>query len=124
MSKSGFIGLGSALLISGLAIVPATQAQTPIGELQESQGITISGTVISVVGNDFILDDGTGNIIVDAGPRWWHEINIEPGEELTVVGKLDNDEFDAISITKADGTVIQIRPASGPPPWAEGRDRR
>ncbi|NJO39273.1 MAG: NirD/YgiW/YdeI family stress tolerance protein [Cyanobacteria bacterium CRU_2_1] len=118
------MGLGSALLISGLAIVPATQAQTPIGELQESQGITISGTVISVVGNDFILDDGTGNIIVDAGPRWWHEINIEPGEELTVVGKLDNDEFDAISITKADGTVIQIRPASGPPPWAEGRDRR
>lgn len=99
------------------------QARTRIGDLQRSSGTTLSGRVISVVGNDFILDDGTGQIIVDAGPRWWKEINVSPGEQLTVVGEIDEGEFDAFSITKSDGYVINIRPAEGPPPWAGGRRR-
>jgi hypothetical protein len=130
--KSKFIGqLTIATAISALVTpiglgtiyeFPA-QAKTQIRDLQRSRGTTLSGKVISVVGNNFILDDGTGQIIVDAGPRWWQEINVSLGEQLTVVGESDRTEFDAFSIIRSDGSVINIRPTEGPPPWAGGRNR-
>jgi hypothetical protein len=41
-----------------------------------------------------------------------------------VTGEVDRDgEFDAYQITRANGAVIEIRPADGPPPWAGGRGR-
>ncbi len=98
-------------------------AQTPIRELQRNSGVTISGTVKSVVGNEFTLNDGTGEIIVDPGPRWWKEINLTPGEQVTVVGEYDDYDFDAFSITRSSGEVIQIRNGPGRPPWAGGRNR-
>jgi hypothetical protein len=70
------------------------------------------------------LDDGTGLIIVDAGPRWYHQLNFTPGERVTVVGEYDEGELDAFRITRSNGEVISIRPAGGPPPWAGGRGRR
>ena len=99
--------------------------QTPttrISDLKQSNGIVISGRVVSVVGNDFTLDDGSGQIIVDAGPRWYREINLTQGEQVTITGKLSekSGEFDAFSIQRGNGSVIQIRPSEGPPPWAGG----
>lgn len=96
---------------------------TPISQLNLNRGITIKGTIRSVVGNNFILDDGTGTIIVDAGPMWYHQLNLKPGEEVTVVGKPGRHDFDAFQITRGSGEVINIRPAGGPPPWA-GRGKR
>jgi Bacterial OB fold (BOF) protein len=116
-----------AASISTLTIPVLAQAQnTRIEELQQrSRGTTVSGEVISVVGNDFVLSDGTGEIIVDAGPTWWHNIDVEPGEQVTVTGEVSkkSNELDAFSITRGDGSTIDIRPADGPPPWAEGRHR-
>jgi len=110
-------------LISSFPGFSAT-AQTPIGELRRNAGTTISGTVRSVVGNEFILDDGTGQIIVDAGPTWYHQISIREGEQLTVIGEYDDYDFDAFRITRSNGDVITIRNGSGRPPWAGGRERR
>jgi hypothetical protein len=99
-------------------------ARTPIGELRRSDSATVSGEVASVVGNEFILTDGTGEIIVDAGPRWWHEVNLVPGERVTVVGEYDDYDFDAYSITRSNGEVIKIRNGPGRPPWAGGPPTR
>jgi hypothetical protein len=44
------------------------------------------------------------------------------GEYLTVVGEYDEGEFDAFSITRPNGQVMQIRPQFGPPPWAVKKD--
>lgn len=123
MNKHLLIGLTIATSISAVT-VPAS-AQTRIGELQQRPaGTTITGRVTSVVGNDFIVEDGSGEIIVDAGPRWWQQINVSPDEQVTVVGELARGgEFDAFSITRSNGSVIQIRPAQGPPPWAGGPNR-
>ncbi len=112
---------GVTLIIPDIAI-----AQTSIEELQQrSEGITVSGEITSVVGNDFVLNDSTGEIIVDAGPRWWQEINLAPGEEVTVTGELGRGgELDAYSITRGDGSTIEIRSPGGPPPWAGGPNRR
>jgi len=128
----------STFMLSSVAI-----AQVPIGSLQRRQGVTISGQVRCVVGNEFILDDGTGQIIVDAGPRWFQRIDLVSGERVTVTGEFDDEddgefddeddgefddeddgEFDAFTITRSNGQVIQVRQPGGPPPWAGGRDRR
>jgi hypothetical protein len=125
MKRPLFVAL--MILATGAAsIIPDfAQAQTSIEELQQRPaGTTISGEIVSVVGNNFLLDDGTGQIIVDAGPRWWQEINLSPGEEVTVTGELGKGgEMDAYSITRNDGSTIEIRSSEGPPPWAGGGNR-
>lgn len=114
--------LGMSLFVgtTGVLMPPiaqsVAQSVTPIRNLGNVYGITIRGTVRSVVGNEFILDDGTGQVIVDAGPRWFHQINLQPGETVTVVGKYDDYDFDAFRITRANGEVINIRPHGGYPP--------
>jgi hypothetical protein len=126
MARRMFFGLTIAASMAALTIPTLVQAQTTrIEELQQrSRGTTVSGEVISVVGNDFVLNDGTGELIVDAGPTWWHDVDVEPGEQVTVTGEMGRGgELDAFSITHADGSRMEIRPADGPPPWAGGRDR-
>jgi len=99
-------------------------AQVPIGDLRRDPGTTIAGTVRAVVGNEFILDDGTGQVIVDAGPHWYHRVNIREGERLTVIGEYDDYDFDAFRIVRSNGEVIFIQSGEGPPPWAGERQRR
>jgi hypothetical protein len=61
-------------LAVALAFIPtALLAATPITirQLTTAGGVSISGTVRSVVGNDFVLADRTGQVVIDAGPRWY-----------------------------------------------------
>ncbi|WP_421654594.1 hypothetical protein [Leptothermofonsia sp. ETS-13] len=122
ISALGFL-MATCLPIVNLAT--SVYAQTRIRDLpQTTSGFSITGRVISVVGNSFVLDDGSGRIIVDAGPRWWQPIDVSVDERVSVTGKLGRSgEFDAFSITRQNGTVLNIRPAEGPPPWARGPHR-
>lgn len=112
-----------ALIVAALAVAPAAAAfaDVPIAQVRPTDGISISGEVASVFGNKFVLRDQSGEILVDTGPRWFRERSFAEGERLTVVGELDEDEFEAQRITREDGTVLTIRPDRGPPPWAGGR---
>jgi hypothetical protein len=122
MKQQLFVAL--TVLVAGATLITPdlveAQTSTSIDELQQrSDGTTVSGEITSVVGNNFVLNDGTGEIIVDAGPRWWKEIDLSSGEEVTVTGELGKGgEMDAYSITRGDGSTLEIRPAEGPPPWA------
>ena len=101
-------------------VVPASAAVT-IQELQQQEpGLIIAGEIISIVGNEFILSDGTGQIIVDAGPMWYHQLNLQAGEQVTVVGEYDDYDFDAFTITRENSEILSIRNHQGPPPWAGG----
>jgi uncharacterized protein YdeI (BOF family) len=112
------------LLTLGIgATFPALAEIIPIQSLRQQEGITISGTVGMVVGNSFMLSDGSGETIVDAGPRWYQDITVTPGEQVTVVGEYDNGDLDASRITRANGEVITIRNSPGRPPWAGGPNR-
>lgn len=125
MNQRIFAGLILAATVSAITVSALVEAQTNIEDLQQRpSGTTISGEVVSVAGNNFVLNDGTGQLIVDAGPRWWREIDLSPGEQITVTGELGKGgELDAYSITRSDGTLIEIRFPEGPPPWAGGTNR-
>lgn len=129
MNKQLLFGLTlaaiSAITIPTLPTLAQAQTRTRISDLQQrTTGTTVSGKVTQIVGNDFIIDDGSGQLIIDAGPRWWREIDLKSGEQVTVTGELGRGgELDAFSITRADGSVIDIRPSQGPPPWAGGPKR-
>jgi hypothetical protein len=127
MNQKLSIGLIAVASIFTFSLPNLVRAQSSsIGELeQRSPGVTVSGEVTSVVGNDFVLRDNTGEIIVDAGPTWWQQIDIQPEEQVTVTGEVSQKsrELDAFSITRSDGSRIDIRPADGPPPWSGGRNK-
>ncbi len=126
MKQSILLGLALATAVPLIQPSDLAHAQIKIRDLQQiAPGISVSGRVTSVVGNSFVLDDGSGQLIVDAGPRWWQPIDLTVGEQLTVTGKVGRSgELDAFSITRSNGSVINIRPAAGPPPWAGGPNRR
>ncbi len=129
-------------LVNSFTTVPIAQAQSvadspTIGQIQSNPGaflnrvVTISGTTgVYVDDNEFLLDDGTGQIVVDPGPWWFRQIALTPGTPVVVTGKIDRMrrggvDLDARRIETPD-TTIQIRDCSfdGPPPWAGGPNRR
>ena len=114
----------TVILALAIAAIKPSFSQVPIRYLQQTRGLTISGVVTAVFGNEFVVDDGTGQILVEAGPPGYHQIRLNQGEAVTVVGEYDDDDFDAFTITRQDGSVLNIRPASSPPPWAGGPERR
>ncbi|WP_228056456.1 DNA-binding protein [Microcoleus sp. LEGE 07076] len=116
----------SALCLLVAATSAIAQAKTRIADLQRQRtATTISGRVIGfgeADENEWIIDDGSGQVRVEAGPRTWRNINLSKGETIVVVGEMDDGEFDAFSITRSGGSIINIRSPKGRPPWAEKED--
>ena len=88
--------------------VEAQNPQAQILNLANVRLSTVSGEVTQLLGDKFILNDGQGQIIVEAEPRWGQSINLSVGERVTVFGKYDDDDFEAFSITRANGETIKI----------------
>jgi uncharacterized protein YdeI (BOF family) len=97
--------------------------------------VTLSGTAsIPVDENEFMLDDGTGQIVVDPGPPWYRVVRVPVGTSVTVTGQIDwmgppgnrrGIDLDACQIiTPTETIAIRDCSFSGPPPWAGGPNRR
>jgi uncharacterized protein YdeI (BOF family) len=134
---------------SGNGDVPTNIDSAPrvnIGDLQVRDDVLvrITGTVTRIDEDEFVLRDQTGKVLVDGIQRGSGNLDIAVGDRLTVVGDLDDEDFDALRITRPDGSVVASQPAQsrdrrrgddfredrddfgGPPPWAGrpgGRDR-
>lgn len=115
-------GMALALVAAG-ATGASVSAQTAIGDRPRRPGVEIEGRVAEVFGNRFVLDDGTGGVLVEAGPPRHHRIDVEVGEAVRMRGEPDAEGFDAFEITRADGETLRVRPDSGQPPWAGGPRR-
>lgn len=95
--------------LATLAVPAIATAQTTIGDLQQANSITLSGEVLRVQGDDFILSDGTGQIWVEAERRPIREAGLKVGDRVTVAGVYDDENsFEALSITPEGGTVIYV----------------
>ena len=104
-----------ALAISAISAIttPAlAQNITSIEDLEQEETVTISGEVTEIVDddddNEWVVTDETGSVVVDAGALWEETIDVSVGDRLTVIGELDEDEFDAFTVILDDGTEIDI----------------
>lgn len=105
-------------LIAMILNAPIVQAQTAIQDLQRDRSpVQVAGVVHSIVGNEFILNDGTGQLIVDTGPPWYRSVNLSVGEKVSVVGEFNDYDFDAHHIIRSNGEVIVIRERFAPSAW-------
>ena len=90
--------------------------------------VTVRGKVAEIYGSAFILADGSGRALVEAGPR--HGFTggaaslVTIGQTVTVQGHFRDGTIHASFLVGADGTVTALR-AMGPPRGGpEGRHGR
>lgn len=103
------VGLITALSLAAVVVVPGVAiAQTSIRELKQQNSVTVSGEVVRVWGDEFILRDRTGEMLVEAETRSIRQADLKPGDRITVVGKFDDDSFEAQSMTTARGNTIYV----------------
>lgn len=100
-------GAASILLLAGTG-----RAQQDLPALEsEPSWIVLSGTVESVRRDQFTLDYGGGNIVVemDDGDRDADAYRLYAGDEVAVAGRIDDDFFGSTSIEAASVYVENIR---------------
>lgn len=84
-------------------------AQNQPSGTQQSGSTQISGKVVRLGDDDFVLDTGKKQILIDAEERPLQQAKLSTGQQVTVTGKYDDDNFDAYSITGPNGKVIPVR---------------
>lgn len=109
--------LGSALLTG--AVATTALSQVSIGQLSPD-GVSIKGKVTDVFGDTFVLDDGSGRILVQTGPGGPQSLAVTSGETVTVTGLPRDKTFDARKIARDNGEVVfaPTAPPPAPPPGA------
>ncbi len=116
-SFSGHDFLIASLPFQSNAFREVLRMVTKIRDLQVRDDliVTIAGTVVAVREDEFLLQDSTGQVWVDAVRRGSGTINLAIGEQVTVTGDLDDlEDFDAVRITRSDGSeVIGQPPGNG-----------
>jgi uncharacterized protein YdeI (BOF family) len=112
---SAGVALATMMVIPSVALsqnsdrTPSTPTTaSSIREIQTANSTTLAGQIIRISGDDFILDDGTGQILVEAESRPLRRAKLAAGETVTVVGHLDENELEAYRIIRANGEEIYI----------------
>src|SRR5262245_41065742 len=106
--------------VSGEEVKPAAPpTRRTIGEILANpvrdEPVVVSGTVVRrIVENDYLLDDGTGTLVVDGGPIKHHSLDLPINSTVNITGEVGlgprsrtekrPPEVDIFSVTKADGT--------------------
>lgn len=96
---------------SASTIQPTIGLVVDIADLRRQDDLiqTISGRVVRVNEDEFVLRDRTGQVRVDADLRDDRRIELAVGDRIIVVGDLDDDDFDVLRIIRADGSVVLNR---------------
>lgn len=96
-----------AASIAALAAAPAA-AQTP-SAAPNGEWVSLSGTVETVAGEDFVLDYGPSSITVEMDDYDWYDENaLVVGDEVTVTGRMDNDFLQSRTIEASSVYVDSI----------------
>lgn len=119
MSLSWHRLLQGALLTGAIALLPADRTASTV-DLPLLSGVPpeaeeIVGTIVGrgeADENEWQLETPDGVVIVDAGDRDRQVIDLELGEAVIITGEFDEGEFDAFTITRADGTIIEVLAAT------------
>ena len=66
-----------------------------------SRDYTVEGDVVTVWEDTFLLDDGTGQVIVSVAPRKNHDIGIGPRDYVQVSGHMDGTQMKPLTIVES-----------------------
>lgn len=87
-----------------------------IGQMKPDTMVAAKGKVAELFGNKFILDDGSGRVLVDTGPQGDNAPVADRDETVTVQGHFDRGQIHAQLLVRANGDTR----AFGPPPPPHG----
>jgi len=90
-----------------------------IAKLQPADVVAVKGSVAEIYGNKFILEDDSGRILVDLGPRGDDRAVVTKGEQVSVQGRFDRGFVAAQVLSRADGRSEAFGPPPPPPPSPE-----
>ncbi|WP_230628611.1 hypothetical protein [Sphingomonas sp. Leaf37] len=108
----GAAGGAGAVALTRPSIEMAPTNVTPIARLGSSDGIvTVKGRVAEVFGDRFVVQDGSGRAMIDAGRNAG---SIVKGSAMTVQGRYDDGQLRARFLVDPAGQVREVGPAHGP----------
>jgi hypothetical protein len=87
-----------------------------VGQMKPDTVVAAKGKVAEMFGNKFILDDGTGRVLVDTGPQGDRAPVADKDETVTVQGHFDRGQIHAQLLVRANGDTL----AFGAPPPPHG----
>ena len=122
------VGVGGGATVAHMAapsVEMAPASPVAIRSLSDSGSIvTVRGKVAEVYGSAFILADGSGRALVEAGPH--HGVLggdsalVAVGQTVSVQGHFRDGTIHASFLVGADGTVTALRPMGPPRGGREG----
>ena len=106
MSEHGLKYFATAISLS--SAISATAATKELERRDDHAPVTLSGVLVSVDSDDFVLDYGSGSVTVDLSEwdRSAHDLLMEPGYEVTVFGEIDKHLFTSLTIS-ADAIYLK-----------------
>lgn len=111
----GVAGGAGAVSLTRPAIEMAPTVPTAIARLPQSSGVvTVKGRVAEVYGNRFVVQDGSGRTLVDAGREAQGAVRV--GTPMLVQGRYDQGQLRARFLVDSSGAVQEVGPP--PPPGA------
>jgi hypothetical protein len=122
--KGGAAGAG-AIALARPSVEMAPMHPVPIARASQTTGpITLRGRVVEVYGDKFVLQDASGRMLVDTGPRAERPV-LTAGALATVQGRFDDGFIHASFLVDPEGNVTELGPQGHPrhgPPPPEGAD--
>lgn len=110
----GAVGGGAAISLAGPSIEMAPVRPVAISSLKDDGGIvTLRGKVADRYGSMFVLADGSGKALVDAGLRGDGTGLVATGTPVTVQGRYRDGVVRASFLVGADGKVTALGPRHG-----------
>jgi len=121
------LGLLLAFAVQGASEHTWIDIGTILAEPLPEQRVRIAATLVHDLGdNEFLVEDASGRIVVEAGPAWYHRVTLPADEPLIIDGEVEREDdrdppvVDVYSVTRSDGAVLRIRSDRGPSPWSGG----
>lgn len=110
----GAAGGACAMAMTRPGVEMAPTVPIPIATLPQASGvITLKGKVAEVFGTRFIVQDGSGRALIDAGPA--SATIVRQGETLLVQGRYDEERVRASYLVGPDGHIETVGPPVHPP---------
>jgi hypothetical protein len=109
-------GGATALSLQGLRPAFVMLPPSPIASMHDWSPVAVKGQVTEIFGNKFIVQDPSGQALVETGRAGEGGGLVVKGETLTVQGRFEHGFIHAAALSHADGRNDFVGPPGPPPP--------